>query len=409
MTLPARQSELLARIRHIWESARTQAARSVNTAHVCANWLIGKQIVEAEQGGAKRAAYGQALLESLSKQLSADYGDGFSLSALKYMRLFFLGYPELLANGHAVGDLSDSARAIGHAVRDESAAGTAWQPGALHLALSWTHYRTLLKVERREVRDFYEIEAVRNGWSARQLERQINSFLFERLLKSRDKKGVMSLANEGQVLAQPKDVIKDPYVLEFLGLPESHRLVESRIEEALLSQLQAFLLELGSGFAFVGRQRRLTLDGDHFYPDLVFYHVKLKCYVVIDLKVGKLAHGDLGQMLLYVNYYDREVASKDDNPTIGLILCSEKNDAVVRYVLADKNEQVFASRYQFVLPSVDQLRAEMQRELQQLGQVVPERSPAATRKSGLPVGRASARTPKAEKPSAARKTKGRGQ
>ncbi len=406
MTSLERQIELLARIRHIWESARTQAVRSVNTAHVCANWLIGKQIVEAEQGGAKRAAYGRGLLESLSKQLSADYGDGFSLSALKYMRLFFLGYPELLVNRHAVGDLSDSALAIRHAVRDESDASTAWQPGALHLALSWTHYRTLIKVERREVRDFYEIEAIRSGWSARQLERQINSFLFERLLKSRDKKGVMSLANTGQVLAQPKDAIKDPYVLEFLDLPESHRLVESRIEEALLSQLQAFLLELGSGFAFVGRQRRLTLDGDHFYPDLVFYHVKLKCYVVIDLKVGKLAHGDLGQMLLYVNYYDREVAAKDDNPTIGLILCSEKNDAVVRYVLADKNEQVFASRYQFVLPSVDQLRAEMQRELEQLGQRVPDEPLAATGMPGLQVGKTAARTAKPEKRKSTAKIKG---
>ncbi len=406
MTSLDRRTELLARIRHIWESARTQAARSVNTAHVCANWLIGRQIVEAEQGGAKRAAYGQGLLESLSKQLSADYGDGFSLSALKYMRLFFLGYPELLVNRHAVGDLSDSALASRHAVRDESDASTAWQPGALHLALSWTHYRTLIKVERREVRDFYEIEAIRNGWSARQLERQINSFLFERLLKSRDKKGVMSLANEGQVLAQPKDAIKDPYVLEFLDLPESHRLVESRIEEALLSQLQAFLLELGSGFAFVGRQRRLTLDGDHFYPDLVFYHVKLKCYVVIDLKVGKLAHGDQGQMLLYVNYYDREVAAKDDNPTIGLILCSEKNDAVVRYVLADKNEQIFASRYQFVLPSVDQLRAEMQRELEQLGQSVPNKSLAATGRPGLQVGKTAARPAKPERRKGTGKIKG---
>ena len=206
MTSLERQIELLARIRHIWESARTQAARSVNTAHVCANWLIGRQIVEAEQRGAKRAAYGQGLLESLSKQLSADYGDGFSLSALKYMRLFFLGYPELLVNRHAVGDLSDSALAIRHAVRDESDASTAWQSGALHPALSWTHYRTLIKVGRREVRDFYEIESIRNGWSARQLERQINSFLFERLLKSRDKKGVMSLANEGQVLAQPSRI-----------------------------------------------------------------------------------------------------------------------------------------------------------------------------------------------------------
>ena len=365
MSILQPQAELLDRIRHIWESARTQAARSVNTAHVCANWLIGQQIVEAEQGGAKRAGYGKALLKTLSEQLSDEYGDGFSMSALKYMRLFYQAYPDLMPKGHAVRDLLGSAVPIRHAVRDELESASDWKPGQLHTGLSWMHYRTLLKEDRRTVRDFYEIEAARNGWSARQLERQINSFLFERLAKSRDKLGVLALANEGQELVRPQDVIKDPYVLEFLDLPESHRLVESRIEEALINQLQAFLLELGSGFAFVGRQRRLTLDGDHFYPDLVFYHIKLKCYVVIDLKVGKLTHGDLGQMLLYVNYYDREVMTKDDNPTIGLILCSEKNEAVVRYVLADKNEQVFASRYQFALPSEADLRAEIRRELEQ--------------------------------------------
>lgn len=372
MTALQAQAELLARIREIWESAQTQAARSVNTTHVCANWMIGQQIVEAEQAGAKRATYGRALLESLSSRLSADYGDGFSVSALKYMRLFYQGYPYLLPNRHAVRDPSDTTLAIRHAVRDEFDGDNAWRPGLLHTGLSWTHYRTLLKVERREVRDFYEIESIRSAWSARQLERQINSFLFERLAKSRDKKGVLALANEGQVLMRPQDAIKDPYVLEFLDLPESHRLVESRIEEALINQLQSFLLELGTGFAFVGRQRRLTLDGDHFYPDLVFYHVKLKCYVVIDLKVGKLTHGDLGQMLLYVNYYDLEVIGKDDNPTIGLVLCSEKNDAVVRYVLADKNSQVFASRYQFALPSEADLRAEIRRELDQLEPGVPD-------------------------------------
>ncbi len=226
-------------------------------------------------------------------------------------------------------------------------------------------------MQRREARDFYEVEASRSAWSARQLERQINSLLFERLAKSRDKQGVLDLAREGQTLARPPDVIKDPYVLEFLELPASHRLVESRIEVALINQLQAFLLELGSGFAFVGRQHRLTLEGDHFYPDLVFYHVKLKCYVVIDLKVGKLSHGDLGQMLLYVNYYDREVVTAGDNPTIGLVLCSEKNDAVVRYVLADKHAQIFASRYQLALPSEDVLRAEIQRELELLTPSAP--------------------------------------
>jgi hypothetical protein len=177
---------------------------------------------------------------------------------------------------------------------------------------------------------------------------------------------VLALANEGLVPTRPADVIKDPYVLEFLDLPESHRLVESQLEKALISQLQEFLLELGSGFAFVGRQVRLTLDGDHFYPDLVFYHVKLKCYVVIDLKVGKLDHGDLGQMQLYVHYYDREIAESDDNPTIGLILCTDKNDAVVRYVLDDDRRQIFASRYQLHLPTEEELRAELKREIERL-------------------------------------------
>ncbi len=375
--------ELLARIRDIWERSRAQAARSVNTAHVCANWLIGQQIVEAEQGGAERAGYGQALLKSLAERLAGEFGAGFSLTALKHMRGFYLAYPQLLDKGHALRDLlltpgsgvGATARTpaplpIGHAVRDLSAAvpgdgppPAAWQPGRLHAALAWTHYRVLLKVARRDARDFYEIEAVKNAWSARQLERQVASLLFDRLARSRDKQGVLALASEGLEPAKPADLIKDPYVLEFLSLPEVPRLHESRLEEALISQLQAFLLELGSGFAFVGRQMRLTLDGDHFYPDLVFYQVKLKCYVVIDLKVGRLDHADLGQMQLYVNWYDREMVAEGDNPTIGLILCTEKNDAVVRYVLADKSRQIFASRYQLYLPTEAQLQEELRREL----------------------------------------------
>lgn len=371
---------LLAAIRRIWESARLQAARSVNSALVQANWLIGRQIVEAEQKGKSRAAYSSRLLKTLSETLEKDYGNGFSVSALQYMRAFYLGYPALLDIQHAAGVGSEKQHAVrvesaqggpdakSHALRDLSASATEadWQPGRLHAGLSWTHYRTLLKVRRREARDFYEIEAIRNGWSARQLERQINTFLFDRLLKSRDKAGILALANEGLVLARPLDAIKDPYVLEFLDLPESHRLVESRVEEALISRLQDFLLELGSGFAFIGRQVRLTLDGDHFYPDLVFYHVKLKCYVVIDLKVEKLTHGDLGQMQMYVNYYDREIAGPEDQPTIGLILCADKNEAMVRYVLDDKAKQIFASRYQFQLPSEDALRAEIKREMEEL-------------------------------------------
>jgi predicted nuclease of restriction endonuclease-like (RecB) superfamily len=221
-------------------------------------------------------------------------------------------------------------------------------------------------VDRPEARDFYEIEAVRNGWSARQLERQIDSLLFFRLLKSRDKKGLLALANEGQQILEPVDAIKDPYVLEFLDLPESHRLVESKLEEALISRMQEFLLELGSGFAFVGRQRRITLEGDHFYPDLVFYHTRLKCYVVVDLKVDKLTHADLGQMQLYVHYYDREVAGPGDSPTLGLILCTDKNDTMVRYVLDENKRQIFASNYQFHLPTEEELCKELRREVQVL-------------------------------------------
>ena len=347
-------AELITRIRDIWEASRQQAVRSVNSAHVCANWLIGKQIVEAEQGGEQRAEYGKALIVSLSKELTDEYGSGFSVSALKYMRLFFLSYPLLLTKSHALRDQLDQSN------------DSEWKAGLLHLNLSWTHYRTLLKVDRQEARDFYEIETLRNGWSARQLERQVASLLFDRLLKSRDKEGMLALANQGLQPARPLDVIKDPYVLEFLNLPDVPQWHESQLEQALLAQLQDFLLELGNGFAFVGRQIRLTLDGDHFYPDMVFYHVKLKCYVVIDLKLGKLNHADLGQMQLYVNYYEREIASSDDNPTIGLILCSEKNDAVVRYVLGEHNQQIFASRYQLYLPTEAQLQAELQREFNQL-------------------------------------------
>jgi predicted nuclease of restriction endonuclease-like (RecB) superfamily len=393
-------AELAGRIRQIWESTRAHAARTVNSAHVCANWLIGQQIVEAEQGGEERAAYGTRLLERLSESLARDLGTGFSVSSLRYMRLFFVGYPGLLPIHHALRDESGSPEAsprvqgIHHAVRDEfsSAAIAArieaavrmpaaapdpepeggWRPGRLHPRLGWTHYRALLKVDSQTARDFYEIEAVNNGWSGRQLERQIHTLLFERLLKSRDRAGLLALASEGQVVATPADAIKDPYVLEFLGLPASHRLAETDLETALLSQLQSFLLELGSGFAFVGRQVRLTLDGDHFYPDLVFYHVKLKCYVVIDLKITKLSHADLGQMQLYVNYYDREIAEPGDNPTIGLILCTDKNEAVVRYVLDEKRKQIFASRYQLHLPTEEQLRAELRREIDRIDVAAPD-------------------------------------
>jgi predicted nuclease of restriction endonuclease-like (RecB) superfamily len=212
-------------------------------------------------------------------------------------------------------------------------------------------------------RDFYEIEAARNHWSSRELERQVNSLLFERLAKSRDKEGLMRLARKGQEIQSAEDVFKDPLVFEFAGIPESPRLVESELEEALITNLQTFLLELGKGFAFVARQRRITLDGDHFYIDLVFYHVILKCYILIDLKVEKLTHEDIGQTQLYVNYYDETQRTAGDNPTLGLILCVEKNDLVVRYTLGKENRRIFASRYKLHLPSEEELAEEIRREL----------------------------------------------
>ena len=248
-----------------------------------------------------------------------------------------------------------------------SSSEESWAPGQLHPNLSWTHYRTLLRVDKSEARAFYEIEAVRNNWAARELERQINSLLYERLALSRDKRGLMRLAVKGHEVQKSTDVFKDPVVMEFLGLPESPRLVETDLEQALIDNLQAFLLELGKGFAFVARQERLTLDGDHFYIDLVFYHTILKCFVIVELKTGKLTHQDLGQLQLYVNYYDRERRTEGDNPTLGLILCTDKNETVVKYTLGpDQQRKIFASRYKLHLPTEAELRAEIQREIRVL-------------------------------------------
>jgi len=374
------------RIRQILDSARSTAARSVNTAQVVANWLIGREIVEEEQKGKRRAEYGKKLIESLAVSIAKDYGAGYSVQSLFYMKQFYLLYPELCSGApilHAVR--GESSRGLPsrklHAVRGEwndtismpltviphAVSAKSWKPGRLHPNLSWTHYRTLLRVDNTEARAFYEIEAVKNNWTARELERQINSLLYERLALSRDKKGLMRLAVKGHEVQKPADVFKDPVVMEFLGLPESPRLVETDLEQALINNLQIFLLELGKGFAFVARQERLTLDGDHFYIDLVFYHTILKCYVIIDLKTGKLTHQDLGQLQLYVNYYDRERRTEGDDPTLGLILCADKNDAVVRYTLgADQRKTIFASRYKLHLPSEAELRAELRREVRAL-------------------------------------------
>lgn len=319
------------------------------------------------------------------RELAADLKEkgwkGYAEASLYLCRQFYLSYPELPGSPilYALRRKSGQTEAIapiGYALRNQSAnesilvpqiieaaRAAEWQPGLLHTSLSRTHYRTLIRVSSLPARAFYEIEAIQQNWNARELERQINSLLFERLAKSRDKKGVMKLATQGQQVQTPADVFKDPIVIEFLGLPESHRLVETKVEEALITNLKEFLLELGKGFAFVARQERLTLEGDHFYVDLVFYHTILKCYVLIDIKVRKLTHQDIGQMQLYTNYYDQERLTPGDNPTLGLILCTDQNETAVRYTLGPGQKKIFASRYQFHLPSEADLAAEIQREL----------------------------------------------
>ena len=386
-----RRPRLYDRIRNILESARASVSRSVNSTQVVANWLVGREIVEDEQSGMRRAVYGAELLRELAARLKVDFGSGYGVDNLELFRRFYLEYPNLLteansdalrrksgllANSDALRRKSVEALAIQHAVRVES-----WRSGQLNPNLSWTHYRNLLRVDRAQARSFYEIEAASNAWSAREVERQINSLLFDRLAKSRDKKGLMKLAERGQEISRPIDVFKDPFVIEFLGLPESPKLVESKLEQALLDNLQHFLLELGKGFAFVARQERITLDRDHFYIDLVFYHTILKCYVLIDLKVGKLSHADLGQIQFYVNYYDRERRTEGDNPTLGLILCPDKNDAVVKYTLGEQQERnIFTSRYQLYLPTVEELQRELRRELRNLTPAAPK--PAGRRAPG---------------------------
>ncbi|MEI7731349.1 MAG: PDDEXK nuclease domain-containing protein [Verrucomicrobiota bacterium] len=397
-------SQLYERVREILETARKGVARTVNSTQVVANWLVGREIVEEEQQGAKRAGYGEELIRDLAQRLTKEFGRGYSPDNLFWFRRFYGEYPQFMGatKFDALRQISkppsiiDAVRQISdapprksepsHALRSQSkqekilcaprtefaigqtSGDQSWQPGLLHSNLSWTHYRTLLRVEKPEARAFYEIESIQNNWAARELERQINSLLYERLALSRDKKGLLRLARKGQEIQGPLDVFKEPLVLEFLKVPVASKLVESDLEAALLNELQAFLLELGKGFAFVTRQERITLDGDHFYIDLVFYHTVLKCYILLDLKVGKLAHQDLGQLEFYVNYYDRERLTAGDNPTLGLILCTDKNDAVVRYTLGpEKSKKIFASRYKLHLPTEAELRTELKRELGRLG------------------------------------------
>lgn len=322
---------LTGRISTIIETAHNRVRAVIDAEMVRAYWEIGREIVVDEQNGEKRAGYGEYLLKNLSHELTAKHGKGFDYSNLKNMRQFYLAYP------------------IGDALRSQ---------------LSWTHYRLLMRHDDPQKRSFYEIESVNSNWSTRELERQMSSMLYERLSLSRDKDGVMALAAEGQVLKSASDMVKDPYVLEFLGFTQENRLLEKELESALIEKLQHFLLELGKGFSFVARQRRITLDGRHFFIDLVFYNYILKCFVLIDLKTGELTHQDLGQMQMYVNFFTRELMNEGDNPPIGILLCDSKSEAVVRFTLPEGNNQIFASRYKLYLPTEEELAAELTRERQ---------------------------------------------
>ena len=320
--------EFYGRIREILASARAKAYSAVNFAMVEAYWEIGKSIVE-KQGGNATAEYGSRLLEELSKQMTADFGKGFTTTNLKYMRQFYLAFPNR------------------HALRDQ---------------LSWTHYRLIMRVENEQARQFYVDECAKSNWSTRQLERQINTFSYQRLLASHNDYAVVADTTAREPAKLPEDIIRDPYVLEFLGMEQSASFYESDLEQALIDHLQKFLLELGRGFSFVARQQHINFDGRHFHIDLVFYNYILKCFVLIDLKTGDLTHQDIGQMQMYVNYYTREKMNEGDNPPVGIILCSDKSDAIVKYTLPEDNSQIFASKYMLYIPSEEELKREIQAE-----------------------------------------------
>ncbi|MFH1540844.1 MAG: PDDEXK nuclease domain-containing protein [Elusimicrobiota bacterium] len=320
---------LYKKIKTILDEARNKIYRAVNFTIVEAYWNIGHLIVEEEQKGKRRAVYGKELIEKLSKKLTNDFGKGFDATNVWNMRKFYMMFPIL---------------------------------DALRQELTWTHYRLLMRVNDTNARAFYIKEAIAGNWSTRQLDRQIDSLLFERISLSKDKKGVLKLAQKGHIIEKPEDAVKDPYILEFLGIPEKHQFNETQIEQALIEHLQEFILELGKGFTFVARQKRITVENEHFYIDLVFYNYILKCFVIIDLKVGKLKHQDIGQMDFYVRYFEKEVKQQDDNPTIGLILCSDKNRTMVKYTLLSESKRIFASKYKLYLPTEKELKAEIERE-----------------------------------------------
>jgi len=323
-------TRLYAEVRDVLALARSKAYAAVNFAMVEAYWNIGRLI--AGTVGGDRAEYGAGVIRELAARLTTDFGKGFDKTNLSRMRQFYLMFPNV---------------------------------DALRQQLNWSHYRMIMKVENPNARQFYLDECVKSNWSTRQLDRQINSFFYERLLSTPGASGKQAVAGEIQRLepgVSPLDIIKDPYVLEFLGLDHNKEFFESDLEKTLITHIQKFLLELGRGFTFESRQKRITFDSESYYIDLVFYNYILKCFVLIDLKTGRLKHQDIGQMQMYVNYYTRELMNEGDNPPIGIVLCTEKSETVVRYTLPEENTQIFASKYKLYLPTEEELRRELESE-----------------------------------------------
>lgn len=340
-------NDFLNNVSAVLENARKNAKTAVNLSMVYAYYEIGRMIVEEEQQGENRAAYGKRLLQELSEHLTKLYGKGFSVGNLKNIRQFYKVY---------------STDQIGETVFSQFENLPSVDTGRKFF-LSWSHYLKLMRISNVDERHFYEIESVKNDWSLSELKRQYDSSLYERLALSTDKDKVYLLALEGHKLETAKETVKDPYVLEFLGLPELPEYSESELESRIIDHLQQFLLELGTGFAFIGRQVRFTFDEEHFMVDLVFYNRILRCFVLFDLKIGELKHQDIGQMQMYVHYYDRKVKLPEENPTIGIILCKDKNNAVVEMTLPEENSQIFASKYETVLPSKEALQKLLEEQM----------------------------------------------
>lgn len=375
------KTPLFGRIVSILEQARGNVVRAVNTNMVLAYWLIGREIVNNLQSGDERAEYGKQMLADLSSRLIQRYGSGFSVPNLQNFRKFYLAYSTRVAMGaniqYPAGTKSVEERiqyplGTKSAMLEKSSPPGSESSQSFSPNLSWSHYRALMRVENRESREFYEREAIAGGWDKRTLERQIQSYYYERLQKSRKPEKMLA---EGRCLPVPTtsaaEELKNPYVLEFLGLRDAAAFHESDLERAIITHLQRFLLELGNGFAFVARQKHIRIEEQDRYIDLVFYHCRLKFYLLIDLKVGELTHADVGQMDGYVRMYDDLFAASDDNPTIGLILCTEKNETVARYSVLNDRKQIFASKYMLCLPTEEQLRWEIESE-RRLREVVVE-------------------------------------